>query len=284
MKEKVTNILLILILVAGLSLMLYPTISNAYNSYLQSLIIVDYSDQVNELEEDAHQAELEAAQAYNAALLERSDPYHLTEKLEAEYWNRLDTTGQGIMGYIEIPAISVTLPIAHGTEESTLAKYVGHIQWSSLPVGGESTHCVVSGHRGLPSSELFTNIDHLQLGDKFFIHVMGQTLEYRIDNIAVVEPYDYSLLGIVEGWDLCTLVTCTPYGINSHRLLLRGIRVERDTPMNNGEVDVWNEVRDFDLMVLVSVSLSVVVVVALAVVALTGKRKGDKGGNTHEKT
>ena len=278
MKGKILNILLILILVAGLSLMLYPTISNAYNSYLQSQIIVEYSEQVNEMEEAAFRAELEAAQAYNEALLGRSDSFHLTEALEAEYWNRLSTTSKGVMAYIEIPSISVTLPIAHGTDEKTLAKYVGHMPWSSLPVGGESTHCVVSGHRGLPSTELFTNIDQMEIGEKFYVHVLGQTLEYRVANIAVVEPYDYSLLRIVEGKDFFTLVTCTPYGINSHRLLIQGVRINGEGGVDPGDLPVWNEIRGVDMMVVIPVALAMIIVAAfLVLLFLDDKRRKGKG-------
>lgn len=266
MKGKITNILLVLILVAGLSLMLYPTVSSAYNAYLQSLIIAEYSDQVNETAEAARREAMEAAGAYNAALLDRQDPFRLTGEMEARYWDLLDTGGQGVMAYIEIPSIAVNLPIAHGTEKRTLSSYVGHIEWSSLPVGGESTHCVISGHRGLPSSELFTNIDHLELGDKFYIHVLGRTLEYRINNISVVDPYDYSQLGITEGADYCTLVTCTPYGVNSHRLLVRGVRVDTQAVAENGEIDVWNEVHPIAPAVVVPVCLAFLVVAAVLMV------------------
>ena len=285
MKGKIYNIILILILAAGLSLMLYPTVSNAYNSYLQSLIIADYSSQVDEMEAAAYRTELEAARTYNDALLERSDPFQLPEDLEREYWTRLDTTARGVMAYIEIPSIAVTLPIAHGTDKETLADFVGHIQWSSLPVGGESTHCVISGHRGLPSSELFTNIDHLELGDKFYIHVLGQTLEYRVSNIAVVEPHDYSLLHIDEGKDYYTLVTCTPYGINSHRLLVRGTRISTEPQMDSEDMPVWNEVRSIDLMVVIPVCLAAGIIAVFLIMLITGgKTKKKNGGESHEKT
>ena len=279
MKGKIFNILLIFILVAGLSLMLYPTISDAYNSYLQSQIIVEYSEQVNEMEEEAFRKEMEAARAYNKALTERSDGFHLTEELETEYWQRLNTTSGDIMAYLEIPSIAVTLPIAHGTDEKTLAKSVGHISWSSLPVGGAGTHCVVSGHRGLPSAELFTNVDRMEVGDRFRIHVLGQTLDYRVFNIAVVEPYDYSLLRILEDEDLCTLVTCTPYGINSHRLLIQGIRINADDSLDPDDLTIWNEIRGVDMMVVVPVALAVVIVAAfLVVLFLDDRRRKGKGG------
>ena len=145
--------------------------------------------------------------------------------MREDYYSQLVTQGQQVMGFVEVPTVGVKLPILHGTDKTTLAAAIGHLEWSSLPVGGESTHCVISGHRGLPSSELFTNIDRLELGDTFMFHVLGETLTYRVDNIAIVEPYDYALLTIEEGKDYATLVTCTPYGINSHRLLVRGERL-----------------------------------------------------------
>ena len=151
MKGKLTTLLLILFFVAGLSLLLYPTVSNAYNTYLQSQAIAEYSQQVDEMAQEAYRRELQKAQEYNAALLARSYPFSLPDTLQEQYWNLLATSANGIMAYVEIPSIEVTLPIAHGTSDTTLADYVGHLEWSSLPVGGESTHCVVSGHRGLPS-------------------------------------------------------------------------------------------------------------------------------------
>ena len=181
------------------------------------------------------------------------------------------------MAYIEIPSVDVTLPIAHGTSDETLQSYVGHLEWSSLPVGGKNTHCIISGHRGLPSSELFTNIDHLELGDKFYLHILGQTLEYQVCNIAVVEPQDQTLLTVEEGKDLVTLVTCTPYGINSHRLLVRGIRTGEGSTENVGEVYVKNEVTQIDTLTLVSVLVVICATVVFVTLLLTGKRR--KGGD-----
>ena len=158
---------------------------------------------------------------------------------------------------------------------------IGHLEWSSLPVGGENTHCVISGHRGLPSAELFTNIDHLELGDKFYIHVLGQTLEYQVCNIAVVEPQDQRLLRIEEGRDLVTLVTCTPYGINSHRLLIKGIRTNAQGNAPQTDIYVKNEITAIDVVVLVSVTLVAVALVAFVIVLLGSKKK--KGGRQDEK-
>ena len=283
MKGKVLNILLILIFVAGLSLLLYPTVSDAYNAHLQSQLIVEYAQQVDEMEEAANRQLLEEAQRYNADLLDRTHPFALEAQLEERYWASLQTADSAVMAYVEIPSIEVTLPIAHGTEANTLAKYVGHMEWSSLPVGGESTHCVISGHRGLPSSELFTNIDHLQLGDYFYIHVLGQSLLYQVDNIAVVDPYDYSLLGITPGKDYTTLVTCTPYGINSHRLLVRGVRILTSGADSQPHLQLKNEVTQIDPMVIVPVTLAVLSVGAFLIMMVgRNKRKSAKKEGDHD--
>ena len=284
MKNKLMNVLLVLIFAAGLSLLLYPTIADAYNSYLQSRIILSYSEQVDAMETAVYEAEMAQAKAYNARLLEREHPYKLTEELEEQYWQMLDISQ--IMGYVEIPTIDVTLPIAHGTEKDTLEDYVGHLKWSSLPVGGESTHSVISGHRGLPSSELFTNIDRLEIGDVFYIHVLGQTLEYWVDQINVVLPTDYTNLGIVEGRDYVTLMTCTPYGINSHRLLVRGIRIDRNLIPERENVQIKNEIQSVDMMVLIPVILVILSCLVFVFLALPGggsKKKRTRKEKQHGK-
>lgn len=281
MKNKLFSVILVVVFVAGLSLLLYPTISNAYNTWLQSQAIAEYSQQANQMDQAMYEKELEKAKAYNAALLERADPYTLTQQLQEQYENTLAVTSQGIMAYVQIPSIDVTLPIAHGTSEAVLKDKIGHLEWSSLPVGGENTHCVISGHRGLPSAELFTNIDHLQLGDKFYLHVLGQSLEYQVYNIAVVEPEDQRLLRIEEGHDLVTMVTCTPYGINSHRLLVQGVRIGMGNPDQGQDIYVKNEITAIDVVVLVSVILVAIAVVAFVTVLLRSKKK--KGGQPDEK-
>ena len=272
MKNKILYVVLVLVFLAGLSLVLYPTISNAYNSWLHSQAIVEYSEKVDNMEKEVFERQWQAAEVYNKSLLERESPYELTPELEQQYWSMLDLTGNGIMAYVEIPSVDVVLPIAHGTEDATLKQYVGHLEWSSLPVGGESTHSVISGHRGLPSSELFTNIDHLAVGDRFYIHVLGQSLEYQVCNIAVVEPQDQRLLRIIEGKDLVTLVTCTPYGINSHRLLVQGIRTGTGTT-DYENLPIKNEVTGVDVMVLVAVALVVIAVIVFIIVLFSGRKK-----------
>lgn len=227
-KKKGNSItfVLILVLLAGLSLLLYPSVSDYWNSFHQTQAIASYAENVATLDEDRYGALWEEAQAYNASLLERSNAYLLSEAQRAQYESLLDVSGLGVMGYVEIPTIGCSLPIYHGTEESVLQVAVGHLDWTSLPVGGESTHCVLSGHRGLPSAKLFTNLDKLVEGDVFMLRVLDEVLTYEVDQILIVEPQDVAALQIVEGKDYCTLVTCTPYGVNSHRLLVRGHRIE----------------------------------------------------------
>ncbi len=225
-KGNLTTWLLLLILLAGLSLLLYPTVSDYWNSFHQTRAIASYAEQVAVLDNDRYDAIWSEAADYNRSLLERNNTYLLSEEQKQTYERLLDVSGLGIMGYIEIPEIDVSLPIYHGTDDSVLQIAVGHLEWTSLPVGGESTHCVLSGHRGLPSAKLFTNLDKLAEGDVFMLRVLDEVLTYEVDQVLIVEPHETEALHIVEGEDYCTLVTCTPYGINTHRLLVRGHRIE----------------------------------------------------------
>jgi len=226
MKKWMTNVLLVLVLLAGLSLMLYPTVADLWNSMHQSRAIATYTESVKTMDNSLYEQALVEARAYNESLLNDRLRYYPDVAAMMRYEAVLDVTGSGVMGYIEIPKIKVMLPVYHGTSDGVLQVAVGHIAGSSLPVGGESTHCILSGHRGLPSATLFTNLDQMKLGDTFMLHVLGETLTYEVDEILVVEPEEVTALQIVEGADLCTLVTCTPYGVNSHRLLVRGRRIE----------------------------------------------------------
>ena len=226
MRKHLSTIVLLFILFIGLSLLLYPTASDYWNSFHQTRAIATYAENVAKLDNAQYDELWVKARAYNEALRFRSNPYYLSEEQKAQYESLLDVSGLGIMGYIEIPEIDVSLPIYHGTEESVLQIAVGHLEWSSLPVGGESTHCVLSGHRGLPSAKLFSNLDKLQEGDIFLLRILDEVLTYEVDQILIVEPQEVGALQIVEGQDYCTLVTCTPYGINTHRLLVRGHRIE----------------------------------------------------------
>ena len=226
MKRHVTTIILLLVFLVGLSLLLYPTFADWWNSMHQSRAVASYVEQVANIDTDQYAHLWNAAWEYNVSLVGRHNSYLLSSEQKAEYDQLLNVGGIGIMGYIEIPIIGVTLPIYHGTDEAVLQVAVGHLEWTSLPVGGESSHCVVSGHRGLPSAKLFTDLDKLVVGDVFMFRVLDEILTYEVDQILIVEPHEAEPLHIEEGKDLCTLVTCTPYGINSHRLLVRGHRIE----------------------------------------------------------
>ncbi len=232
-KSFISNIILILVFLVGLSLLLYPTVSDYWNSLHQSRAVAEYAERVAQLDNDSYKKILKQAKKYNKKLRERADRYRMSEEEKAEYEAELNLSGNGIMGYIEIPSIGCSLPIYHGTAESVLQIAIGHIEWSSLPIGGKSTHSVLSGHRGLPSAKLFTDLDKLSEGDIFMIRVLDETLTYEVDQIRIVLPEEMDSLEIEEGKDLCTLVTCTPYGINTHRLLVRGHRVKNQNNAKN---------------------------------------------------
>ena len=225
MKKHITTILLILVLVVGLSLILYPTIADWWNSFHQSRAIADYDAILSEMKEEDYTHLFEAAMAYNEQLRQLKFPLMYYDQVPG-YDDLLDITGTGIMGYIDIPSIQVELPIYHGTSEGVLQIAAGHVEGSSLPTGGENTHCVISAHRGLPSARLFTDLDKMQIGDTFTLSVVDRILTYEVDQILAVLPHEVEPLYVQEGEDYCTLVTCTPYGINTHRLLVRGTRIE----------------------------------------------------------
>ncbi len=225
-KGSLSTLLLILIFFVGLSLLLYPTVADYWNSLHQSKAVVDYAEQVANLDTELYDRLLAAAQQYNIDLRSKENRYRITEEDEALYEALLNLTGNGMMGYIEIPAIQCSLPIYHGVEDAVLQVAIGHVAWSSLPIGGKGTHSVVSGHRGLPSARLFTDLDKLVLGDTFVIRVLNETVTYEIDQILIVLPEELDALQIDPEADLCTLGTCTPYGVNTHRMLVRGHRIE----------------------------------------------------------
>ena len=225
MKKNLTNILLVVILLVGAAILLYPTAADYWNSFHQSRAIAGYSESVNNLNEAEYERIWQSAVEHNRWVSGKSVPFSLSEAEWAEYESQLDLAGNGIMGYIDIPKIECVLPIYHGTSDSVLQVAVGHIESSSLPVGGASSHCILSGHRGLPSAKLFTDLDRLGEGDYFQLKILNETLTYEVDQIRIVLPVEVSELGITQGQDYCTLVTCTPYGINSHRMLVRGRRI-----------------------------------------------------------
>ena len=224
MKKILPVLLVILIFAAGLGVMLYPTISNYINSRSQSYVIDRYEE---EMEANAayYESLLEKARAFNEELYRNGGLVILTSEQKAEYEAQLNLNGDGVMGYIEIPRLDLKLSIGHGTEEDVLQKMVGHLEGTSLPVGGASSHAVLSAHRGLPSAKLFSDLDLMQIGDRFTIHTLNQTLIYEVDQITIILPEEIEALAIVPGEDLVTLMTCTPYAVNTHRLLVRGRRV-----------------------------------------------------------
>ena len=226
MKKYLSTIILFLVLIIGLSLVLYPTFADWWNSFHQSKAVASYVEQVSNMDDEKYQEIWSAAWEYNQSLLDRPNSYLLSEEQQEEYQALLNIGGNGIMGYIEIPKLDVTMPLYHGTDEAVLQVAIGHLEWTSLPVGGESSHCVVSGHRGLPSARLFTDLDKMEVGDTFLLRILDEVLTYEVDQIRIVEPHVTEDLLIVEGEDLVTMVTCTPYGINTHRMLVRGHRIE----------------------------------------------------------
>lgn len=273
MKKRLPTIILVLIFLTGLSLLLYPTVSDYWNSFHQSRAIASYVEDVTGLDDDTYKQLWEDARTYNENLFHSGQGLPFSEREQTEYESLLNVSGNGIMGYIEIPSISCSLPIYHGTDEAVLQIAVGHIEGSSLPVGGENTHCVLSGHRGLPSAKLFTNLDKLTEGDLFMIHTLDETLTYEVDQILIVEPHDVYTLGIQEHEDLCTLVTCTPYGINTHRLLVRGHRVA-----NQSEADAVRVTADAMLIepMLVAPIVAVPILLVLLIILLVRTRRRKK--------
>lgn len=240
MKKKVSKFFIVIIFLAGLSLLLYPFVANQWNNHRQKQLISSYEDNLTELTEAGdidYAKELKKAQAYNDALVPSilPDSFAVADAREEEdsaYMNCLNLTGDGMMGIVEIPKIAIKLPIYHGTSDEVLQQAAGHLEGSSLPIGGKNSHAVISAHRGLPSAALFTDLDKLAEGDHFLIHVLDDTLCYEVDQISVVEPEQTDSLAVEDGEDLATLLTCTPYGVNSHRLLVRGHRV----PYNPEEI------------------------------------------------
>lgn len=231
-KGNATTLILVVMLIAGILLLAYPTFADWWNSFHATRAIASYAEKVEKMDSKEFDELRVKAEEYNRWLLSESDRYHPDAEALAYYKNTLDVTGTGIMGYIDIPKVRVLLPMYHTTDESVLQVAIGHLTGTSLPVGGESTHCVLSGHRGLPSARLFTDIDRLSEGDTFRMNVLNETLTYEVDQIRKVLPYELEHLEIEKGQDYCTLVTCTPYGVNTHRLLIRGHRVETEEELH----------------------------------------------------
>ncbi len=268
-----TTLLLILIGLVGVGLLVYPSFADWYNSFHQSRAVASYVEAVSKLDKKDYDAYLSAAEDYNKELARTGNQWELSEKQQKKYEKLLDVTGTGIMGYIDIPKIQITLPIYHGVDEAILQVAIGHLAGTSLPVGGKNTHCVVSGHRGLPSAKLFTDLDQMKEGDTFTMTVLDRTVTYEVDQIRIVEPTDLSNLQIEKDKDLCTLVTCTPYGINTHRLLVRGHRVANA----NGSANVTAEALQIEQMyVAIIIAMPILLVLLIIMLIRTGKEKRRK--------
>ena len=224
--NKFATIILALIFLAALCLSMNTAESIYCNTLNQTTAIAEYAKKVAQMDAEDYERQWEAARDYNRRLLEKADRYEMTEEERAEYESLLNISGNGIIGTVEIPSISVSLPLYHGTSEGVLQVAAGHLESSSLPTGDKGTHCAISGHRGLPSAKLFTDLDQLENGDTFSLKVLNRVFTYEVDQILVVDPYDLEALEIDLEQDYCTLITCTPYGINTHRLLIRGHRIE----------------------------------------------------------
>ncbi len=268
-RKNLTTVLLMVVLLAGLSLLLYPTVSDYWNSFHQSRAIASYAESVAQIDDDTYEKMWDQAVKYNKKIRKRSNHWFMTKKQEKNYNQILNISGTGIMGYVEIPKIKVSLPIYHGTDEAILQVAVGHIPGSSLPVGGKGSHCVLSGHRGLPSAKLFTDLDQMEVGDTFMLRVLDETLTYEVDQILIVLPNEMSDLEMIPGEDLCTLVTCTPYGVNSHRMLVRGHRIANMETAS--DIRVTADAQQIE-PVLVAPAIAGPILLVLLVLVLTRRR------------
>ena len=276
MKKKISVILFGLLFLVGFGILIYPTVSNQWNTYRQSQLISNYQSVVQDMTPEDFTQEWERAEAFNATITQNnlySDVFgeSTTDLQSTEYWKILNEAGDGIMGYLSIPKINIKLAIYHGTADDVLQTGVGHLNGTKLPIGGESTHCVVAAHRGLPSAKLFSNLDKLEEGDIFMIRTLDQTLTYEVDQIRIVLPDEVDDLKIEEGKDLCTLVTCTPYGINTHRLLVRGHRVANREEAE--AVRVTADAMQVDNRIVAACIAVPVLLILLAGIFVSGRRK-----------
>lgn len=278
MKKVLPVLAVVLIFVLGLGIMLYPTIANYVNARSQT-VAIDHYEEAARANAAYYEGLLEQAQAFNREIFENGGLVNLTDEQKAAYETLLNLNGDGVMGYIEIPRLELKLSIGHGTEEDVLQRMVGHIEGSSLPVGGESTHAVLSAHRGLPTAKLFSDLDLMQVGDRFTIHTLNQTLTYQVDQITVILPEEIEALAIEPGGDYVTLMTCTPYAVNTHRLLVRGVRVEEaeptPEPTQSGKEppDARRLLQNVVLPALAAVLFGTMLVLLMKVIR-GGKRKG----------
>lgn len=276
MKKHLSTIILILVFLVGLSVLLYPTISDYVNSRTQTRAIIEYSETVSQMDAKDYSGVLQAARDYNQTLVHKPNRFILSDSEKEEYNQLLNVAGNGIMCYLEIDSINVRLPVYHGTDDAVLQVGIGHIEGSSLPVGGIGTHTVVSGHRGLPSAKILSNLDKLAVGDIFSFITLEEVLTYEIDQILIVEPEETAALNIASDMDYATLVTCTPYGVNSHRLLVRGHRVDSDISGTTHRVVA--DAQPVDSLIVAVVIAVILLVVLLIVLLLKNRRR--RGGRS----
>jgi sortase A len=270
MKKHFLTIIIIVLFIVGSAVMLYPAVSSYINSKHASKVISVYNDTLTDTNSEMLEEIFADAEEYNRRLNSTPDSFFMPERVSG-YRDALDITGTGIMGYIDIDKIGVELPIYHTVEKEVLQVGAGHLEGTSLPTGGSSTHCVLSGHRGLPSAKLFTDLDELEIGDEFTITVLDRRLTYRIDQILIVLPTDTDALRIVSGMDYCTLLTCTPYGINTHRLLIRGVRTDDET--ERAGVFVKNEAFRIDPLIVTPITAIPLLIIALVIVFIRDRKE-----------
>ena len=277
MKNSIKITLVVIVLLIGLTITLYPVISNAYNTKHQSEIHTEYVAAIERTDTSKILKARMSAEKYNAAITPGSSMYNqeMLSQISVGYDEQLNLTGDGIMGYVEIPKLNINLPIYHGTDSKTLETGVGHLLGSSLPIGGESTHSVLTAHSGMASQKLFSDLDKMKAGDIFYLHILDEVLAYQVDEINVVLPHDTKHLGITEGKDLCTLITCTPFAVNTHRLLVRGTRIPyeeaeeiaADIPREETNTSTWEE------QYLKSLIIAIVIAVIIILIILIVRRK-----------
>lgn len=267
LKKNLFTLIMVIGLVVGIGLLLYPSVANYWNSFHQTRAIMGYNDAVSNMSAKDYERILESARKYNKNLAKKGIRWRMTDEERKAYRKELSIDGSEVMAYVSLPKFHIKVPIYHGTEESVLQTAIGHIEGSSLPVGGKSTHCIISGHRGLPSARLFTDLDKVKEGDTWTITTLNETLTYECDQIRIVEPDDLSNLIIEKGEDLCTLVTCTPYGINTHRLLIRGHRI----PNADGAADLTADAIQIEPIYVAPVMAVPAMIIILLVLVLSAR-------------
>lgn len=283
MRQTIIKIMVIMLFIAGIGLLSYPVLSNEWNTYVQSKLIGNYQDKLSSMDDNEYELEWDAAEDFNSQILQNdigTDVFGMDSEEDeqtpsdkfynSKYYSVLNVNGDGIMGYLSIPKINLKLPIMHGTFDEFIQRALGHMNGTALPIGGEGTHSVIVGHRGLPQAELFTNIDQLKEGDKFYIHVLDEVHAYQVDKIyPMIEADDIDTLtealAVEDGKDYVTLFTCTPYGVNTHRLLVRGSRVEYlgedETP--KGAQAVVETVYDYYLIVFIAGLILAIIIILI---------------------